>query len=986
VNRLLFKKAAPPLSLKLGASLAALALAALGGQAFAQSALPPQSPILRIEAGGPAGAVTHIAVSADGKLMALAGYDKVVRLYSLPDGVERAVLRPPIGAGEEGELYAVALTPDGKTLFTAGDTGGSWDGSFSLYMVSTASNRLLARLSGLPSPVYDLAVSPDGTRLAAGLVKGGVWVWDARTGRETYSDSAYNGPVRNLRFDGQDDLFTASADGHIRAYDPAGTLHASTTPEPGLHPWGLAVSPDGGFIAVSFETARSGRAVVDVLKSTDLSKAFSPDTTGLPASGLLALTWAVEKNGASLLAGGYAQINGHNIIRRWGDFGLGTPVDTQAAGDTIRDIKALPGGGAVYASDDPGWGRLAPDGSLAQSPQPVLADLRPSRASGLGVSDDGTIVEFTTHSGVQKFDANTRSLTAIGSLDPSIAKALTSAPPLNVTTWQDTNAPSLNGTRLKLDLEEFSRSLAILPDRNSFVLGTDTALRHYDATGKLLATTPVEAAAWAVSVNDTGTVLAAALLDGTIHLYGINPDGSLSPRATLFAASDNQRWVLFTPDGFFDEADLGGQNLVGFHVNQGPNQQPEWVSFSQAFKLFHAPDVVKAALSGNNAPAQTALAAIGDLRNRLIHEPEIAVATACVQVQTVCTPVPFTQTQAAVLGNNATSLTVTVNVQDRGLGIGALDLFVNGRNTGRVPPPALNGGKATEQVTVPLDPGDNDVVLRQYDGDNAIYAESTPLQVTRATPAQPARGALYVVAIGIDHFATPAISLDLAVSDATSFSQLVSQAAGPLYSSTHVTLLTDGQATKAGILAALSAVAAQAQPQDTFLFYIASHGGVNSTDNKFLLIPQDIHDLSSWNAIEAQAITEDQLVSALAQIRARDSLLFIDTCYSGNFSAASLANVGQESGRYIISAASSTQEALDSYNGHDGLVIYALRQGFEGAAPHDSQGVIGALSLGEYVSGEISSLASARGHTQNGSFTAAQAQLNSFPVGEVPGS
>ena len=82
-------------------------------------------------------------------------------------------------------------------------------------------------------------------------------------------------------------------------------------------------------------------------------------------------------------------------------------------------------------------------------------------------------------------------------------------------------------------------------------------MRVYGASGKLLGSTPVDAAAWAVSINAGGDTIVAALLDGTLHWYGVNPDGTLLPRATLFAAADNTRWVLFTPAGFFDEADVG---------------------------------------------------------------------------------------------------------------------------------------------------------------------------------------------------------------------------------------------------------------------------------------------------------------------------------------------------------------------------------------------------------------------------------------------
>ncbi len=943
---------------------------------------PPQPPILRIDAGGATGAIAHLSVDAAGTLMAAASYDKTIRLYSLPDGVLRAVLRPPIGPGPQGELYAVALSPDGKTVFAAGATGGSWDGSFSLYVISVAARRLVARLPGLESPVNDLAVSPDGTRLAAGLAKGGILVFNAATGRQLFADPAYAGPVRNLRFDPANRLFVASADGHVRGYGADGRKFAAVTPRAGQKPWGLAVSPDGGFVAVSYEGAPN----IDILIAKTLQPFAAPAVGGQTGAGFLTVDWVQIGGGVSLLAGGYPRgPDGKNLLRRWGDFGLGAPQDIPVAGDTIRDLKAVPGGGAVFATEDPGWGRIAPDGSLALAPSPAVADLRGSRNGALAISADGATVFFNAGGAEQKFDAQARTLAPAGAIPAAVSPAAVSG--LNIRNWQDTDAPSLNGAPLRLDQEEYSRSLAILPGAQAFLLGTDTRLILYDHTGKRLGAAPVAAAAWAVTVSADGKIAVAALLDGTLRWFGIGNDGTLTPRATLFAAADRTRWVLFTPDGFFDESDLGGQNLVGFHVNLGADQQPEWVSFGEGFRLFHAPDIVRAALAGNPAPAQKALTAIGDLHDRLVHEPTILLRSACVAAGAACRAITVAAAAAVALPDDAATVTINVQVADRGLGIGAQDVFVNGRNVARLAAPKPLNGVVQATLTVPLDPGPDQIVVRQYDAGNAIYAESPPLAITRtdAGAAPPATGNLYVLAVGIDHFAAadPGLTLRFAISDATSFATLVQQAAAPVYAHVHLTLLTDAQATKTGILAALAAIAQQAGPDDTFLFYVASHGGVNSNDGQFLLVPADVKDLSSWATIEQGAVTETALVAALASIRARDTLLFIDTCYAGAVSAAKLGNVGQETGRYIISASSSLQEALDSYDGKDGVLIYALREAFAGDAPHDQHGIIGALSLGEYISQRVSQLARQKNHTQDAEFTAAQSQLNSFPVGEV---
>ena len=80
-----------------------------------------------------------------------------------------------------------------------------------------------------------------------------------------------------------------------------------------------------------------------------------------------------------------------NVIRRWDDFGFGPATDLPASRDTILDIRPVPGGGAVFSAEDPGWGRIAPDGSIASRPAPPMADLRPAREQRLAVSADGTV-------------------------------------------------------------------------------------------------------------------------------------------------------------------------------------------------------------------------------------------------------------------------------------------------------------------------------------------------------------------------------------------------------------------------------------------------------------------------------------------------------------------------------------------------------------------------------------------------------------------
>ena len=153
---------------------------------------------------------------------------------------------------------------------------------------------------------------------------------------------------------------------------------------------------------------------------------------------------------------------------------------------------------------------------------------------------------------------------------------------------------------LVLDRAEYSRSLAILPDTSAVLLGTDTHLRLFSTRdAHQIAAVAVPAAAWAVTVNAAGTVAVAALLDGTLRWYGLSRDAPLDPRVALFAHADGTRWVMFTPEGLFDHADRGGKDLVGVQLNRGHDQQPEWTSFSQAYRALYAPAAVRARLAGD---------------------------------------------------------------------------------------------------------------------------------------------------------------------------------------------------------------------------------------------------------------------------------------------------------------------------------------------------------------------------------------------------
>src|SRR5258708_6949592 len=129
---------------------------------------PPTAPMLRIETGQHGAAINKLAVSQADRVAVTVSDDKTARAWSLGNGEPLAVMRGPIGAGPEGALYAVALSPSGKTVAAAGHTGLGWDGTASIYLFARESGAWLGSIALSETPtdaINHLAFSPHGKAL-----------------------------------------------------------------------------------------------------------------------------------------------------------------------------------------------------------------------------------------------------------------------------------------------------------------------------------------------------------------------------------------------------------------------------------------------------------------------------------------------------------------------------------------------------------------------------------------------------------------------------------------------------------------------------------------------------------------------------------------------------------------------------------------------------------------------------------------------------
>jgi peptidoglycan/xylan/chitin deacetylase (PgdA/CDA1 family)/uncharacterized caspase-like protein len=224
----------------------------------------------------------------------------------------------------------------------------------------------------------------------------------------------------------------------------------------------------------------------------------------------------------------------------------------------------------------------------------------------------------------------------------------------------------------------------------------------------------------------------------------------------------------------------------------------------------------------------------------------------------------------------------------------------------------------------------------------------------------------HALVIGIDQY-TQWPRLQHAVKDARGVQEQLVQRLG--FRSENVTLLTDGEATRANILRALNdklADARRVKRDDRVFVFFAGHGATRklaSGRDVGYVMPVD----APLTDFASDAIAMPQLQEVAEAIAAKHVLFIVDACYSGlgltraggstDGSARFLADNARRIGRQMITAGGADQQVADDGPGGHSVFTWTLLQALGGKADLNGDGVITGTELAAYIAPTVSSIA-----------------------------
>ncbi len=370
-----------------------------------------------------------------------------------------------------------------------------------------------------------------------------------------------------------------------------------------------------------------------------------------------------------------------------------------------------------------------------------------------------------------------------------------------------------------------------------------------------------------IEFSHDGRYVATASHDQTVKLWAAE---SLAPVATMMTLGVDD-YVLAIDDSHY-MASAGGHRGLAFRLDG------QIFPFEQFDLQLNRPDLVLARLGYASASTidqfeqayVRRLAKMG-LREEMLdadfHAPDIRVDDDDIPVTTTRREIGF-----HVLANDTREPLDRLNVWVNDVPLrGANGIDLRSRDTQVV----------DEFVEIELSAGINKIQVSALNqrGGESLRKTYEVAYVGDAAPPE-----LWVVAIGVSDYRNDELDLDYAAKDARDLAAAVAEQRGR-FARVHTKVLTDADASKRGVLAARKFLR-QSSVDDQAVVFLAGHGVLDET-LAFYFLPTDV----KLNRLAKTGVAYEDLEGLLDGIPARERLLLMDTCHSGEVDETDAADV-----------------------------------------------------------------------------------------------
>jgi hypothetical protein len=704
--------------------------------------------------------------------------------------------------------------------------------------------------------------------------------------------------------------------------------------ELGEEPMHLRYSPDDTKIAVGYRSSPK----VTILDAQSLDTLRTLDASGEPGLvGLIAAEWSSD--GRYIFAGGRTEGDIETPLLRWDLARDAPPENLLMAPRRIGDIHRLPDG-FIYASGMPTLGVVSDAGEQRWLVDAATADIRADNPAALEVTREGFGVRFP-YDRLGQRRGYFNSLT----IDPNI-RLPDAAPPAadligprsDTDDWQVSYDPevyeiSVNGEAVALEKLESPRAHTVSRDGETLFVGTAWFLRAYDANRQVVWKTELTGAAQLLNTSLDGRWLVASLSDGTLRWFRTT-DGALV--LSLFPHANGKDWIAWVPEGYYMSS-LYGDELIGWQINRGWDNAPDFYRAVQFERVLYRPDVVQAYMRSYGDP-QSITAILGEDSFSVADLASIAPPKLSVSIDT-----------------SSGSATLNVSAESGPLSMREISVYVNGIPVNKADDRRVSAEESqrfARRYDLPLLAGENNVRVEVGNGSSLGVKE---LWVDG--PASAAHvGDLYVLAVGVSQFDDDDVpDLRYAAKDAIDIESFFRSVDNAVFRNVYTQVVADQMPLtpeRDTIKEALQFVE-RANANDTVVLFFSSHG--MSIDRNYYFAPTDARiDIPAGQA----GATEDDLVLdsfvswseifGPMRLAAGRRLMIVDTCASGDVSgpadlftlqkrsaSSKIAFMTASAGNQLSQELNRRQQGLFTYS-----VLTALRDARAGIYDPNSDGVL----------------------------------------------